>query len=229
MKMNALILTATAFVVPGFAQAQTFSLPNGCTAFVTVQSKDCSVSHHFICEGDAPGEQRRADLNEETMTYVGRIDSETQWIESFHLLAGTTERLVPNPANPASFTDLLSSGEDTWDFMTENGAGLRTRYVGFDRLTGEEEVIDGVTLKRTYYEITAMTPDGQELWRASGNEYISPEWRMFLSGQSHYITSDDDYQTDGAPVEFLYPGDPGFLSVHPKFGCGVVMSSLELD
>ena len=44
--------------LPGavFAQtAQTFSLPGGCTAYLTVQMSSCTVSHHFTCDGDPAG------------------------------------------------------------------------------------------------------------------------------------------------------------------------------
>ena len=57
------------------AQTETFALPAGCTAFLTVQSKACSVEHHFTCEGDPAGHQRRVALNEEGMTYLGTIDA----------------------------------------------------------------------------------------------------------------------------------------------------------
>lgn len=227
MKTSTLIATLAGLVLPAFSHAQTFSLPSGCEAFVTIQSKDCTVSHHFTCEGDPDGHQRRADLDEQQITYVGRIDHEAQWIESFHMLSGHTERLA-GTTDPASFSELLADGRDSWDFTTESGQIGETRYVGEDRLTGEEMVIDGVRLLRTEYEIVSYAADGRETWRGAGREFISPDWRMFLSGESSYVTPDDSFDTDGTPVEFIFPGEPGFLSVNPKYGCGAVMSSLEL-
>jgi hypothetical protein len=52
---------------------------------------------------------------------------------------------------------------------------------------------------------------------------------MFIGGLSSYITSDDQFDSDDTPVEFINPGEPGYLSVNPKFGCGVEMSSFEVE
>ena len=124
---------------------------------------------------------------------------------------------------------LLAEGNDSWDFVTESPEIGPTRYVGFDRLTGDEVVIDGQRLLRTEYEIVATMADGTEVWRGTGREYVHPDWRMFLSGQSSYVMPDDSFETDGAPVEFILPGEPGFLSRNPKHGCGMVMSLLSID
>lgn len=229
MKKVALMTIAAMLAAPGWAFGQNFQLPAGCEAFVTVQGKDCTVSHLFTCSDDPAGHTRRADLDEERITYVGRVDSEAQWIESFHLLSGHSEQLESNPDDRASLSELLATDRDTWDFVTESAQIGPTRYTGEDRLIGERVVIDDVTLLRTEYEIVSRAADGQELWRGQGREFVHPEWRVFLSGISEYTTSDGTFETDGTPVEFIFPGEPGFLSVNPKHGCGVVMSSLRAD
>lgn len=229
MKTVAIMSIAAMLAAPGWAVGQTFQMPDGCEAFVTVQGKDCTVSHMFTCDADPAGHTRRADLDEEMITYVGRVDSEAQWIESFHLLSGHSERLESNPADRASLSELLANDRDTWDFVTESDEIGPTRYTGEDRLTGERVVIDDVTLLRTEYEIVSRSADGEELWRGQGREFVHPEWRVFLSGVSEYQTSDGSFESDGTPVEFIFPGEPGFLSVNPKYGCGVVMSSYRTD
>jgi len=208
--------------------AQEFSLPQGCEGYLTIQSQSCSVSHYFTCENDTNGEQRRATMDEEGLSYVGRISSEAEWLESFHLRSGHTERMSPASADPMSMTELLARDIDTWDFITESREIGNSQYVGYDRLTGETIVIDGVTLLRTQYELTAYDGDGVEMWKSEGAEFVSPEWRMFIGGQSSYITSDDRFDSDDTPVEFITPGEPGYLSVNPKFGCGVEMSSHDI-
>lgn len=223
-------LVATLAILPLSAAAQeagnrTFALPAGCTAFVTVQSAACSVSHHFTCEGDPEGWQRRVDMDESGVAYFGAIDSETQWVESFHMLSGHTERLAPDPVDPASFTALTSKGVDTYDFQTLSDEVGTTRYVGQDRLTGTTQTIDGVTLDQTEFAITAYGPDGTEMWRSQGHEFISRDWRMFLSGESTITAGGETWDTSDAPVEFIFPGEPGFLSISPRHGCGAVMSS----
>lgn len=208
--------------------AQQFSLPAGCDAYLTIQSNGCSVSHYFRCEGDQSGEQRRATLDEEGLSYVGRINGEAEWIESFHLRSGHTERLSTS-TDPMSMTTLLSDMVDTWEFSTDSVEIGVSRYVGMDRLTGEAVEIDGVPLMRTEYALTAYDAAGDEMWRSEGAEYVNAEWRMFIGGLSSYITSDDQFDSDNTPVEFIFPDEPGFLSVNPKYECGVQMSSFEVE
>lgn len=203
----------------------TFKLPESCTAYLTVQSKDCTVDHHFTCEGDPEGHQQRVSLTEEGVTYVGSINSETQWVGSFHPFTGHSERLGENANDPASFTELTETGENTFDFETLSDEIGTTRYVGKDRLTGKTVVIDGIDLEETEYNIRALAPDGTELWRSEGNEFISRRWRMFFAGTGTVTTPTDSFDKDDSPVEFIFPGETGFLSANPKHGCGVVLSS----
>ncbi|WP_322893114.1 MULTISPECIES: hypothetical protein [unclassified Yoonia] len=221
----ALILAAG----PAVAQAPaTFSLPAGCTAFVTVQNQSCEVEHHFTCTGDATGMKRRVSLDEQGLTYAGQIDAEAQWIASFHPMAGISETLVPDPADPASLTELFATNRDTWDFRTLSAEVGETRYVGQDSLTGRQVTIDGVTLEETAYEITAFDASGAEIWSSRGNEFVSRDWRMFLSGTSTVTTAGGTVTSDSSPVEFISPGEPGFLSASPKHGCGLAISSADI-
>lgn len=224
MMKTALIL---ALLTASPLAAQEFSLPSGCEGYLTIQSTSCSVSHYFTCEGDDAGVQRRATMDEEGLSYVGSISDEAEWLESFHIRSGHTERLS-SAADNMSMSELLSSEIDTWDFTTESREIGDSQYVGFDRLTGESVVIDGVTLLRTEYELTAFDGNGVEMWKSEGAEFVSAEWRMFIGGLSSFITSDDRFDSDDTPVEFIFPEEAGFLSVNPKFGCGVEMSMLDI-
>ena len=221
-------LIASALAVPPVAAQDQFSLPAGCEAYLTIQSTSCTVSHHFTCEFDAPGEQRRASMDEEGLSYVGKINSEAEWVESFHLRSGHTERLASS-ADSMSMTDLLAGDVDTWDFTTESVEIGDSRYVGFDQLTGESVVIDDVTLLRTEYALTAYDAEGNEVWNAQGREFAHPEWRMFIGGISTYTSANGTFENNDTPVEFIFPGEPGFLSVNPKHGCGVELSSFEVQ
>lgn len=218
-------LAIIVMLMPTVGHAQTmFSLPAGCTAYLTVQDRSCTVEHHFRCEGDAEGTQRRISLGEEGMTYMGQIDAETQWLESYHPRTGHTERLESNPAEPASISDLIATKADDYDFQTLSDEVGVTRYVGRDTLTGKTVEIDGVTLEETTYALRALGPDGTVLWTTEGREFISRDWRMFLSGTGSVTNSTETYEKDSTPVEFIFPGEAGFLSSKPKHGCGVMLS-----
>ena len=215
-------------LLPGAGMAQApFALPQGCEGYLTVQMASCTVSHHFTCAADAPGLQRRVDLAEDGVTYFGAIDAETQWIESTHLRSGHSARLEASPADPASLTELLATGVDNYDFRTLSDEVGETRYVGGDSLTGRTVTIDGVTLEQTRYSFRSIAGDGTVQWSSEGFEFVSREWRMFLSGTGTVTVGGETYETDDTPVDFIYPGEPGFLSPDPTTGCGLTMSSYE--
>ncbi len=225
------------FVVAGLLAAnpaigqttpETFSLPAGCTAYLTVQGADCTVDHHFTCEGDPQGYKSRASLNQNGMTYLGTVDDEAQWMTSFHAFSNHSERLASDNTDPASISELIEFGVDTYDFTTLSDEIGPSRYVGQDSLTGRQFTIDDVTLDETQFDITAYDGDGSVMWSSTGNEFINRNWRMFLSGRTTVTTPTDKFDLDGSPVEFIYPGEPGFLSANPKHGCGVEMSSYQV-
>jgi len=217
-------LTLLALLTPLPAAAQTFGLPQGCTAYVTIQSRGCMVSHLFTCATDPPGQQRRADLDESGVIYLGLIDAETQWLESAGPADGSTERLLPDPADPASLTNLLASGRDDFAFATRTDDAFDTVFRGHDALTGASVVIDGVTLLATTFDVTASDTGGGLLWRTTGAEYVHPEWRTFIAGTRTTTTPDDSFERDATPVAFIFPGEEGFLSSTPRHDCGVMMS-----
>ena len=221
-----LALALMALAAPALAQDRpaTFSLPAGCDAFVTVQSESCTVDHHFTCTGDPEGHKRRVTLDEQGMTYTGVTDDETQWISSFHVLSGHTEVLERDPDEPASLSGLIATGVDDYDFRTLSDEIGISRYVGQDTLTGRQITIDDVTLDETTYDITAYDSAGNEVWAAQGREFVSRNWRMFLAGTGTVTTPDGTYERSNRPVEFIFPGEPGFLSSTPKHGCGVAIS-----
>ncbi|NDV02901.1 hypothetical protein [Pseudoroseicyclus tamaricis] len=223
-----LALALVAPAAPLLAQ-QTFSLPADCTGYMTVQTRACSISHHFTCSSDPEGWQRRIDLDPQGITYAGAVDSETQWVESFHVLSGHSETLAPDPNDPASFTELTETGRDSYDFRTISPEQGETRFVGRDELTGETRTINGLLLEETDYRIQAISPEGEILWESEGNEYINRENRLFLSGPGTTTVDGETFPSDDSPVEISFPGDPGFLAVEPLFGCNVVSSSWSPD
>ena len=216
--------------VPATAQSAmpgVFSPPPGCTGWLTVQSRGCRVSNHYRCEADAPGDQWRADFDQEGIFFVSRIDRETQWIESFDMFPTTRQILLPDPADPASFSTLLSTGIATFDFGLAEDGGSQSAVRGFDRLTGRSVTIDGVTLEETEFDYTETAPDGSVVHKARGNEYINRDWRLFLSGISEFEGPDGMLPVDGTPRQFIFPGEPGFFTTEPIFDCDATMSGLQ--
>ena len=217
-------------VVASPVAAQSFSPPEGCTGYLTVQSKSCVVSNHMRCEMDDTGDNRRVDFGETGFEYSGRTNAESQWVESYYPNSESYEVLGPDPVKPASFSALLETGISEYDFTAVDQNGEVFRFIGVDRLTGEEVEIDGVMLKRTAYEIRLEDAEGSVSWMSRGSEFVNPEWGIFLSGTGiSLVPGQDETDEDNTPVEFIFPGEPGFFSTQPPFGCGVVMSSFDLD
>jgi hypothetical protein len=216
--------------LPAPALANTFTPPEGCTLNMTVQSRQCRVSNHYTCAADAPGDKWRTDFDQEGAFFTSMIDNETQWIESFDIAdPPVVQRLAPNPQDPASFSDLVGKGRDDFAFDLTRDDGNDTSVTGFDRLTGNTFVIDGILLQETEFDFTEVDALGNVVRRTRGNEYIHPEWRMFFSGPSQWDPGDGNWlPMDGSPLQFIFPGEPGFGATQPLFECDDVLSSLEV-
>ena len=174
------LLWLALFLMPVPALAATWTAPQGCEIFMTVQAKACRVSNHYTCAADDPGDQWRADFDQEGLFFQSRINREAEWVESYDSSPTVRQTLDPNPADPASFSELLSSGVDTFAFELSRDDGGHSKVTGFDRLTGKTAVIDGVTLQQTEFDYTETDDYGNVMSRAHGNEYISREYAHLL-------------------------------------------------
>ncbi len=221
--MRALVLMA---VMAGPAAAGSFTPPEGCETFLTVQSKGCRVSNHYICSADPAGDKWRADFDQEGMFFLSRTNSEGEWVESFDVGAGSKQVLLGGAADPASFSELLSRGRDDYSFGLSSDTAGQTEVQGHDSLTGKNVVIDGETLQQTEFEYSESGADGALLRRSYGNEFISAKWRLFFAGPSQWDGGQGFLPMDGSPVKFYEPGETGFASTQPVFDCDAVMSSL---
>lgn len=211
-----------AFPLP--AAAGSFTAPEGCQTWLTVQSRGCRVSNYYKCAADPAGDQWRADFDQEGQFFISRIDREAQWVESFDLNPTVRQTLDPGAEDPASFSGLLATGMDTYSFRLSEDTGLQTEVNGFDRLTGVETVIDGVTLKQTEYEFAESDLNGNLLRQARGNEFVHPEWRLFFAGPGEWDGGEGFVPLNGSPRDFIFPGDMGFESTQPLYDCDAVMS-----
>jgi hypothetical protein len=225
--MKTLVLPLILLAAP--AMAGTFTPPQGCKTYLTVQAHGCLVSQMYTCEADPAGDQWRADFSADGPVFLSKIDAETQWIESYEINPPTRETLDPNPKDPASFTELMATGLDTFDFGLTKSDGSHTNVKGYDMLTGHSATIDGVVLQQTEYEYSQTDDEGNVLRHSKGNEYVSTEWRTFLSGKSQWEEADGTWlPSDNTPVKFYRPGDAGFQQTVPLFDCNAESAGLSL-
>jgi hypothetical protein len=212
--------------LPGPALAGTWAAPEGCEIFMTVQSKGCRVSNHYRCTADAQGDQWRADFDQEGLFFQSRINFETEWVESYEIDPPVEQRLG-DTEDPARFSELLSSGVDTFAFGLTRSDGADSRVRGFDRLTGRSVTIDGVVLDETEFDFEEQDPAGNVLRRARGNEYISRDMRLFFAGPGETDLGDGQWlPIDGSPMDFAFPGDKGFATTQPIYDCDALTAGL---
>ena len=209
-------------------QGNLFTPPSGCTAFLTVQSRSCIVSHHWTCEADPAGHSWRIAIGEDGPFYLSYTDSEFRWLRNYDLRNGGQSTLVEPEEDPASLTDLFETGTDSmvYSIVEEGPNGTEQRdYVGFDALTGERVVVDGHTLLITSFSYEYETGFGPR--RVNGNQFVSEDWRLFFGGTETVTTPDGGtFEGNYSPMEFAEPGENGFLTMTPLYDCGNTMSGL---
>lgn len=202
-----------------------FVAPKGCKVYVTVQHSDCEVSNHYTCEGDPKGDQWALYSGPNGPFYMSQIDPETRWLQDFDLTSGEMSRLGEE-RDPASFTELLRTGLDSYDFTTLNSQSGEKRYQGFDRLTGQKVKIGKVSLEQTEFELTTYDADGAVASKRKGHQLINRDWRLFFADTEESTDASGATTTSkSAPVTFAFPGDAGFQSQTPEIGCDMTMTS----
>lgn len=228
-RARSLAIVTALLTAPLPAQAGSFSPPEGCTTTMTVQSRQCRVSNHYTCTADKPGDQWRADFDQQGPFFLSKINAEAEWVESYDLgEVIVTQTLRPGARDPASFTELVTAGVDTFDFGLTRDNGEDSDVTGFDRLTGKTVTIDGIALQETAFDFTETAPDGTILRQSRGNEYINPEMRLFFSGPSQWNGGDGNFlPIDGSPIQFIFPGEPGFAATEPMYDCDPLLTQFS--
>ena len=221
---------AVASVAAGFppmtATAQAIEPPAGCTAFLTVQMKGCRVTHYWRCEGDSEGGAWAANYDADGPVSLSLFDDEFQWIDSQYVTTATREFLLAPADDPASLTELLESGRDTYDFVIrEQGpeGSQDVRHEGYDELSGRTTVIDGVELLETVFSSRATDADtGEELYTVTGRQYVLPKERLFFLGADTFVQNGNEVTSDNSPMRFHHPGDRAFGEMTPLFDCSTL-------
>lgn len=219
----ALLGAALALGWAGPGLAQDFAPPPGCEGTLTVQMRGCMVTNHFVCEGDPEGVRRHITFREEGASGASVVDAEYQWLESYG--AERRETLGEDVPDPASLTELFETGVDTFDFpvIDDSGPAPQTfRIIGVDELQGEQVEIDGEPLERTRFTMKRLDEAGEEVYSISGAQYVSRERRLFFSGTETFESEGTILEGDNTPLQFVEPGEPGFMTEEPLFECGVV-------
>lgn len=221
-------LGALLMPLPAGAAGPVYQPPRGCTLDMTVQLHNCQVANHFRCADDPAGDRWVSYADGGGEYFLSHIDRETRWLESISRADGTIDRLDESgSADHASFSTLLSTGRDDFDFATISTTGEVRRYIGFDALTGNTVTISGVTLERTRFELRVEDASGNLIARRKGNQFINRDMRLFFSDAETVENAfGDRASTYEAPAAFAFPGDEGFGATKPEYDCDMMMTNL---
>ncbi|MCO6384267.1 MAG: hypothetical protein JXQ91_07260 [Vannielia sp.] len=229
--LTSMAITLAAAMAAGEARAQATNPPAGCTGFLTVQTRACTVSHYWRCEAAPEGTvwEVSHDLDGPVSQHV--YDREFQWVDAFYFNTGTSERLFEAGPDPISMSELLEKGVDTYDFTTIEQTGdeaVKLNTKGRDEATGKTEVIDGVTLHTFTVNSETRDENGDLVFAATGKQYVLKEERLFMLGQESYFDGEEQWQEDNTPREFIFPGEKGFTDFRPRYGCNALQAGLVL-
>ena len=232
--LSTLILTAGLALSAGDVRAQSADalVPEGCSAILTVQYKQCGVSLFWRCDGAPKGTTWEAFFDAEGLYSISLTDPGYQWIDLQSFADGSRETLQDAPADRIDIRALLETGSDSYAFaMRElSDAGSRTiRYAGHDALTDETRVIDGETLRVLEFDIRSESESGQEIYRGEGIQFVLEDERLFLTGVETYHQDGDSLTDDYSPVEIIRPGASGFGATTPIYECGEILSGVTPD
>lgn len=209
------------------ASAGGFTPPTGCKGFLTVQTKGCQVTTYMRCDG-AAHEVWGVSYDDAGPLAMQLYDDEFQWLDGFYAYSGTRDVLADAGPDPVSLSTLLDSGEDTFQFTLESttdGKSEMLHVTGRDRLTGREVTIDGQNLLETNSALTIRGSDGKVTYRTSGSQYVSSELRLFFLGKERSEQDGETVSFDNSPIDFIFPGEPGFNATRPLYECNFVTSS----
>ena len=97
-------------------RAEVYRAPVGCEAFLTVQMRSCGASLYWRCY-ENPEITWELHADSEGPFSLSVFDSEFQWLDTLIYLDGTRERLLAPAPDPASLSELLETGIDTYEFV----------------------------------------------------------------------------------------------------------------
>jgi len=233
MRMQTTVAALGALFLGLPAAAASFTPPQGCTTFLTVQNKSCSVSLQWRCDNAPNDEFWTATYSLDGLESIVSYSGDYQWLTAIYLWDSSREEFSPPAADPISISTLLRSGSDTFDFTmrrTVDDQSYDVRVVGADVLTGETTEIDGYALDLVNTRVEIIADDGTVEYKSAGTQYVSRSLRQFFLGtESVFETDGSSTEYVDRPVDIIEPGEPGFGSTVPLYDCNQLDAGLAPD
>lgn len=232
--MQKLIAIAAIAAAPAFPVfAADFEAPEGCETFLTVQSKSCTVSNLYRCDGDEKGAFSEAVFGGNGLNSLVSYDAHYQWLDARYMWDQSREVFSPPAEDAIDIQTLIRDGVDTFRFTlhrTAPGEDREVTVVGADVLTEETRTIDGVELAVVNTDLQILAEDGTVEYHARGIQYLNIQTGHFFLGQEEVIDADGTATPyDNSPVDFIHEGEAGFAQTVPLYECDEFEASLKVD
>jgi hypothetical protein len=187
-----------------------------CQATMTVQIRGCMVRTVMLCapaKGAGPRIVVVQAHDNGQLIYLLDDDFQTLQIEDPSYGNNTVTDMS---GDMFSIRALLTTGSDSFAFSVTNEDGSRGTLGGTRVLTGEVVMIDGREQQLVKSVVSASYPD-QSQERRSETSFYDPALGVLLLGSVHVEGMGE--VVDFTPVDFIGPGEAGFLSTIPTEGC----------
>lgn len=209
-------LAVAVLALPVCGWAQVYTVPAGCEAIVTVQSRSCLVRQVMRC-ADNPDGATIALVRQEGEDVLLRQDAGSQTIEAVSVGTGEVVRTVV-VTDPIDARLAAKTGHDGFDLEQDGGPGPRERFAGEMVSDGAPVIIDGVLLVPLAAETVITTIKTGETRTLRQTLLFEPRERIAYVATTQ-MTDPPGALLDRTPVSFILPGEAGFLSMEPDYDC----------
>ncbi len=197
-----------------------------CRPFVTVQCEGCEVETHARCpNGDTFWREDSSD----GIPVFARSKPDGGVVFD-HDAQGDGVLRVLESRDSQSMRELLETGLDSFDMTVEFRLLFpfpqQSLFRGWFRLDDEEVVIDGRKLRTAVSEQWLEIGSGDQMALGTGMYHLDDKLGLLLEGPFEVSFAGAKVAMGSLPASFIFPGEPGFASEVPAFGCGPALSSL---
>jgi len=213
----ALILSPLS-ALAGSAETRVAEAIEGCSPVLTAQSRQCLVTHIYMCENDFV-----AVLFKENSTYSivwGDAQGGLQEVAYFSPPSGfrLTEIIAPS-----SIDDLRGTGKSGFHAignLTSGKIALGTIEVSWEtKLSGRVVDFNGIGF-RTGQSVTTIKLPGDLGDRVTTSKiFLANDYDLVLSGETFSESNEDPNSPKYRLMDVTRPGQPGFLSTTGLYDC----------
>lgn len=194
--------------------------PETCAPRLTVQAVDCTVTHYATCETDGGGGVMQVRFNGAGVRETQILDADNHPLRIF---SGAVDLAFDQttPADRMSSSVLLSEGADGYAFTMSSARGpiRRMTFFGNDELIAEPFSANGFSFQklRGRYVRTLHLNGGTVTIAVEAEQYVAETFGFFVPIKETQTQMSRKVMSDQTPVDFLKPGDAGFLSARPLY------------